>query len=164
MEHSLGRRRVLCCAPFTSNSNGPDSQETCAWSSTEPQTCSETSRSCPPFPQDHRPGEGQEDKLGTYRKHHICWNRGIRGHHFNFPVPRAKHQSLRSHSWDTHSKKLPSSPASGDRSSSEASGNTTSTGPWPVTLARKKHIVALQETKNPGGRMSYKQDTHSVTS
>lgn len=61
-----------CCAPVTPNSNGPDSQENCAWSSTEPQTCSETSRCCPPWPQDHRSGEGWEYKLGTYRKHHIC--------------------------------------------------------------------------------------------
>lgn len=91
-----------CCAPVTSNSNGLDYQETCAWSSMEPQTCSETSRSCPPFP---KITNLERDELGTHRKHHICWNRGTRGHHFHFPVPRVKHQSLSSHSWDTHSKK-----------------------------------------------------------
>lgn len=37
-------------------------------------------------------------------------------------------------------------------------------GPWPLPLARKKHIVAPQETKNDGDKVDYNQDTHSVTS
>lgn len=53
-------------------------------------------------------------------------------------------------------------PASEDKNSSEPPGNTTSTGPLPLTRARKKCIVALQETKNPGDRVGYNQGLHHI--
>lgn len=84
-----------------------------------------------------------------------------------FPVPSAKHQALRSHSYEMPTAQPPCSCASGERNRSAQRPLATSPaqqGPWSLTLGRKKHTVALQETRNAGDRMDYNQDTHFVTS